>query len=132
MKNTVLDTSILINHWRRKRQRPLERYRAADVRKWAKELIAFQDTDAIVTPVYLEMVAGVTNRHELDLTRAYLAEFQCIDERRILEEDWDDAIRRAQRVPASGRRRDLGDCLIRAIAERLNYDVQTSDLGFPS
>jgi hypothetical protein len=34
-------------------------------------------------------------------------------------------------VPRNGKPRQLGDCLIRAIAARLKYDVQTVDGSFP-
>jgi predicted nucleic acid-binding protein len=49
----------------------------------------------------------------------------------ILPEDWQEAIRIASRVPRSPAPRQLGDCLIRAIAHRLKYEVFTSDMNFP-
>lgn len=39
--------------------------------------MTIHETDAIVTPVYLEMIAGVTNAEELHLTQAFLDEFRC-------------------------------------------------------
>jgi predicted nucleic acid-binding protein len=146
MRKRVLDSSMLISHWHKCRAASLAMNTTAQARDWANRLIAFYNTDAIVTPVYLEMVAGVRNRHELELTRAYLGAFRCIDERRILPSDWDEAVRLAERYPRRrkrrGRRRtpdaeenpkprDLGDCLIRAIADRLKHDVETLDKAFP-
>jgi predicted nucleic acid-binding protein len=77
------------------------------------------------------MVAGVTSSHELKLTQAYLAPFEIIDEGRIPKKDWDKAKDMAQRVAPSGGKRQLGDCLVRAIAKRLNCEVLTLDKGFP-
>jgi predicted nucleic acid-binding protein len=37
-----------------------------------------------------------------------------------------------RRVPPDGSRRQMGDCLIRAIADRLNAEVLTRDAGFPA
>jgi predicted nucleic acid-binding protein len=127
----ILDSSILIDHWCRCHAAARRPIRVQDVRKWAADLITLRRTAAIVTPVYVEMIAGVSSREELKLTRAFLAEFECIDEGRIPEEDWDETIRVAQRVPRDGRPRQLGDCLIRAIANRLRYQVFTQDSGFP-
>ncbi len=104
----------------------------ADVQRWAQELIDLYDTDAIVTPVYVEMVGGATSRQQLELTKAYLSEFECIDAKVVTPADWVETIRLDQRVPARARPRDLGDCLIRAIANRLRHDVMTFDTGFAS
>jgi predicted nucleic acid-binding protein len=100
-------------------------------RIWAKEIITRYDTNAIVTPVYIEVIAGVQNQRELQLTREFLDCFQCVDMRRILPQDWNEVIRLAQRIPRNGKPRQLGDCLIRAIANRLRYEVETSDERFP-
>lgn len=89
------------------------------------------DTDAIVTPIRIEFVAGTRTAHELRLARAYLANFRAIDGGRILAEDWIEAHRIAERVPRDGKPRQLGDCLIAAIAKRLRYDVEAKDRAFP-
>lgn len=48
-----------------------------------------------------------------------------------LQEDWKKARQIAERVPRNGKPRQLGDCLIRAIAARLKYyDMQTADDSF--
>jgi predicted nucleic acid-binding protein len=131
MRRRVLDTSVLIRHWHDSRKKARDRPTAALVRAWARELIELYETDAIVTPVFIEMIAGVTDRHELGPTRAFLEEFRRIDEGRILAPDWQEALRMAQRVPRDRRPRQLGDCLIRAIADRLKHEVVTYDKGFP-
>ena len=85
------------------------------------------------------MLAGVMTSHELKLTRAFLAEFTCVDQRDIPSADWEKAIRLAQRVkklrkrlPSPARPRRLGNCLIRAIADRLDYEVQSRDKDYLS
>jgi hypothetical protein len=88
---------------------------------------AIARTGSIVTPAYIEFVAGTTSAHELRLARAYLAEFEIVDKGRILDQDWIEARRYAERVPRNGKPRQLGDCVIKAIAKRLNYDVDTFD-----
>jgi predicted nucleic acid-binding protein len=129
----ILDTSILIHFWRRRRRRSRARgaVTPAVVRGWAQGLIELRQTDAIVTPVYVEMIAGVTDRRELKLTQAFLDEFRQLDGGMIPEQDWREAVRLAQRVPRDSRPRQLGDCLIRAIANRLKHVVETLDSGFP-
>jgi predicted nucleic acid-binding protein len=131
MEKRILDTSMLLRQWHRCRQRPLIEYTPADARAWADQLIGIHRTNAIVTPVYVKMVAGVTSEHELRLTRAYLQPFRCVDGGHIPKEDWEEAIRLAQRVPSHAKPRQLGDCLIRAIARRLKYRVRTYDQDFP-
>lgn len=131
MKRSVLDTSVLIRSWWEYSGGALKQKKPSDARQWARQTIAFYDTDAIVTPVHLEMVAGVSSRHELELTNAFLAEFECLDEGNVLPADWAEALRLAQRVPRNGKPRQLGDCLIRAIANRLRYKVETLDEDFP-
>jgi predicted nucleic acid-binding protein len=61
---------------------------------------------------------------------AFLKPFKVVDEGRIVRQDWDEAERIAKRVHRTGRPRKLGDCLIMAIAQRLNCDVVTADADF--
>lgn len=128
----VLDTSVLIRWWRICRDRTRGELTPARVRGWARELIAFHESDAIVTPVYLELIAGVRDRQELHLTQVFLNEFRCIDEGHIPQQDWQEALRLAQRIPRDAKPRQLGDCLIRAIANRLKHQVVTYDGSFPT
>jgi predicted nucleic acid-binding protein len=75
-------------------------------------------------------IAGIQSSSEMELARSYLAEFEIVDEGRILEEDWEHAKRLAARVPRDGKPRQLGDCLIRAIAIRLKCEVRSLDTRF--
>jgi predicted nucleic acid-binding protein len=128
----ILDTSILIRHWQLCRTgRSIDRISESDAEGWARDLIKIEDSNAIVTPVLLEFLCGVRDKREMILVRAFLSAFRCLDSGRTLVSDWREARRLAERVPANGRPRDLGDCLIKAIANRLNCGVRTSDAGMP-
>jgi predicted nucleic acid-binding protein len=131
MKREVLDTSVLLRHWHDRGGASIRGKTPADTRAWAEDLIVLRDTDAVVTPVYLEVICGVTSAHELKLTRAYLAPFRAVDQGKIIPQDWVEARRLAERIPRDGHRRQLGDCLIRAIANRLHYEVISFDDSFP-
>jgi predicted nucleic acid-binding protein len=127
----ILDTSVLLRWWRRcRRGRQLADIRRGEIIQWGKKLTELHQTDAIATPVYIEMLAGTSDRRELAYTRIFLGCFRCIDEQRTPSTDWEEAIRLAGRIPREPRPRDLGDCLIRAIANRLKYGVITHDTGF--
>ena len=130
MAKRIFDSSYLINHWNDFCKTPQART-PENFRAWSEKLIADYGTRLIVTPVYIEVVAGVTSSEELKLTHAYLEPFVIVDDGKIPKEDWDEAKRIAQRVPHSAKKRQLGDCLIRAIVNRLNGDVLTLDKGFP-
>ncbi len=131
MGEKIFDTNKLIRQWNRSRVRPLGDHTRADVESWARELIGIHQTDKIVTPVYLEFVGGVVNRHAMDLSRAYLSRFEILDQGRITPEDWATARRLAERIPPTARPRGAVDCLIQAIAIRLKCDVLTDDVGMP-
>ena len=130
-RERVLDTNELIAHWHQSRRGRIADHTAADAARWAEGLIEFRGTDAIVTPVAIEFLAGVQGAHELDLSRAYLGRFRIIDDRRVLPEDWDEVERLAARVPRDGLPRQLVDCLIRALARRLKFDIITRENRFP-
>ena len=131
VKKRLLDTGALISYWRKCSAR-LATKTENDARTWADDLIEFLGTDAIVSPVYIEMIAGTSNDHELLLTRAFLSRFRNIDNWRVLPEDWLEARRIAERIPRNGKPRQLGDCLVRAIANRLRVpDVWSPDQDFP-
>jgi predicted nucleic acid-binding protein len=122
----VLDANRLIRHWQNSRPRS-----ASDARQLARKLIELHGTSAIVTPVVIEFECGTRDQAELTLARAYLGEFEIIDQGRILPEDF--VLARQLAAPRQGitRRRSFADCLIRAIALRLNFGVDTADTGFP-
>jgi predicted nucleic acid-binding protein len=132
MRRFLLDTSVLVQHWRRCRasKKPAE-IKETDAELWARRLIEIEDTNAMVTPVLLEYVCGVRDQLELSLARAYLKPFHSVDKGKTLVADWREARRLAERVPKSGRPRDFSDCLIKALAARLNYQVRTFDTGMP-
>lgn len=132
MPRKVLDTSVLVAH-RRKRPagRRIDQLTASETKSWGDELALAQDAAFIVTPVYIEFIAGVGSTAELKLAREFLQAFTILDDGQMTDVDCRDAIRIAQRVPRSGAPRHLGDCLIRAIANRYRADVFTLDRVFP-
>ena len=101
MPKRVLDTNKLLNHW--------HRYQSAvgktpgEMETWARKLIAIEQTDAIVTPVALEILGGDRDSRDRELTRAYLKPFRVIDEGKILPADWDEARRLIERIPRGPR-----------------------------
>jgi len=115
--------------------------------EWAVRLIKNKATNAIVSPVRIEVLAGVRDTFDREITEAFLAKFALIDERKIPVADWLEAERIAKRVVTSDREvprrqrrrepqsrpqtesRQLGYCLILAIANRLNYEVVSNDKG---
>ncbi len=131
MNRSVLDSSVLIGSWRHLSGGKLKQKTPGDAVRWAKQTIKTFDTNAIVTPAYLEMIAGASDEHESRLTEAFLAEFDCVDGGNVTPADWGEARRIAKRIPRNRKPRHLGDCLIRAIANRLRYKVETLDADFP-
>lgn len=131
MSERLLDTSVLIAHWRKCAGGSLADRGPDEARRWADDLIRRYKSNVIATPVEIEFLAGTRSGHELMLARAYVGRFRAIDGGRILEADWVAAKRFAERVPRSGKPRHLGDCLIRAIADRLHRDVFSLDQDFP-
>ena len=131
MRGKIFDTNKLIKQWRRSRKRPLVDYTRADAESWARELIGIYQTNSILTPVYLEVVGGVVDRHEMELTKAFLSKFLILDEGRILPEDWTKARQLAERIAPGSRPRGAIDCLIKAIAIRMKCELLTDDGGMP-
>lgn len=127
----VYDTSVLIAKWRQRCYAPIQRYTAKDAVEWARELERIHGASHISTVVEIEFLAGFTNRSEMKLARLFLGHFANADEGRILKADWDKARNLAERIPRDGRPRQLGDCLLAAIARRLTLEVVTLDAGFP-
>ncbi len=131
MLKRVLDTCVLLTHWKQRKAAQVGELTLADVERWARELAAIHQGKAIVTPIYIEFLAGTRDSSEQRLAEAYLAEFDTIDKGNIPKRDWDETLRLAKRIPPKGKPRQLGDCLIRAIAKRLKHEVITTDTGFP-
>jgi predicted nucleic acid-binding protein len=127
-RRRVLDTNRLIAHWRRSRKRAISEYSRDDAATWARHLIELDGTPAILTPVVIEFLCGAMSPHELELSRAFLDQFDVIDRGEIRAEDWDLARRFAAWIPRDWKPRDFADCLIAAIARRLGYSLLSSDL----
>lgn len=130
MSRRLLDTSVLIAHWRKCAGDTPAEFRPDDARRWAKELTETYGTDVIATPVVVEFLAGVRTGHELTLARVYLEDLHSIDGGNVSAEDWAAARKFAERVPRDGKPRQLGDCLIRAIADRFGHDAYSLDKRF--
>ena len=132
MARRVLDTNVLINFWRDSvGDRRLRAITRVDSRKWGRKLLDLHDGDAVtVTPVIIEFLCGVQSSHELTLAQAFLSSFKIADEGEIPPKDWEESQRLAQRVPRDGKARQLGDCLIRAICNRLKLEVLTGERRF--
>lgn len=124
----ILDTSVLISYWNSKGGRPAD---AAVAQAWATDVQRIHRSDAILSPVYLEFICGTQSSEELKLATAFLERFEVKDAWQIRREDLRKARQIAARVPRKRNRRQLGDCLIRALANRLRCEVVTSDQGFP-
>ena len=131
MGEKVLDTCKLIRQWKRSRKRPLGDYTTSDAEEWAAELIELYKTNCILTPVYLEFIGGVVDRHEMELARAFLGAFSILDGGDIRPEDWTKARQLAERIPPDARPRGAIDCLIKAITIRLKCILETDDAGMP-
>ena len=132
MARRILDTNVLINFWHHalgsKRLRDVTR---ADARKWGKRLLSLHDGDAaLVTPVVVEFLCGVQSSHEMELSQAFLSPFGIADLGAMPPDDWTETRRLAQRVPSDGKPRQMGDCLIRAICNRLRLEVLTAEKRF--
>jgi len=96
MNEAVLDTSVLLHWWNRRRSRHRGPVTADHAQAWGRELATIERTTVIVTPVLLEVVGGTTSAAELRLMRAFLEPFECVDEQRITAHDWEEARRLAR------------------------------------
>ena len=139
----ILDSNVLIQYIRRLSNRAQSSKR--DAIRHAQILIEQKKTNCIVSPIVIEVLAGTLNGEDLAFHEAFLGQFEVIDNGEIPRDDWEKAKRFARPVivPKSGRRRprrqmrpspttparQLGDCLILAIARRLDCDVVTEDRG---
>lgn len=132
MRRRILDTNRLINHWGRCRARHGPRAISTErAKSWADELIEIEDAQTILTPIYIEYLCGQTTAEKVRLAQAFLNQFKIVDRGMIQDTDWQLATRIAARVRPSGGRRQMGDCLIRAVADRLGFEIRTGDRGFP-
>jgi predicted nucleic acid-binding protein len=127
MARQTYDTNILITHFHR--HRPLDGKNEKDAEGWARVLIEDNDSKLILSPVEVEFLCGVVDEHEMRLREAFLRPFEVVDQRRTLPEDWKEARRLAKHPGYQPRSRDLGDCLLLAIAGRLNLQIIADDRG---
>ena len=79
MARRILDTNVLIYHWREFKRRLNRDPTLVEAEELARSLIRAHGTKAIVTPVYVELVAGATSAEQLRRFRAYLDQFDCVD-----------------------------------------------------
>jgi len=131
MRRLILDTNVLCSTWHGKLPRTVRVVDIKTARQSAQSLKQFYEDAFIVTPVKIEMLCGVRNAQELQITRVFLDEFEVIDAGLISKEDWIKAEQYAARSPRDGKPRDFADCLIRAIADRYHAELVTFDQGVP-
>lgn len=131
MARQVLDTSVLVAHWHTRRQRVVRLPGLSDSLAWAADLAKLYQSRSIVSTVYIEFICGAKSAAEVELFEAYLAHFDVVDGWIVTKSDLRAAAQIARRVPRDGKPRQFGDCLIRAIAMRLKYDVRSVDRRFP-
>ena len=123
MARIILDTNILIKHWHDQRLRST----VQSPSRWAKVVIHNYGTNYIVTPVRIEFLSGTRSASEDAMAREFLAEFSVLDKGHISDRDWQLAEQIARRVPQNGKPRQLGDCLVLAIAKRFGCAIVSAD-----
>lgn len=135
MRKRALDTNRLIKIWHGKLPHPggfgavsSEATAVEAARRWLTEY----PQDDLLTPVRLEFIGGARDKDELAWADAFLAEFELIDDGKVIPQDWAEAEQLARRVRYTGRARDALDCVILAICHRLHIDLHSSDSGLPS
>jgi hypothetical protein len=74
----IIDANHLIGIWRLRIPKPADAD-ITDARQCADESIRNLGTNALVTPVVMEFLAGIQSRHELRLADEFLTQFAVID-----------------------------------------------------
>ena len=95
MPRRLFDSSILIAHLRVFKLGADST--CDDARACADKLIENKGFNAIVSPVEIEVLAGVRDQHELELMEAFLSLFKVIDGQHIPPDGWTEARRIAKR-----------------------------------
>lgn len=132
MSRRVLDSNRLINHWRLRESEKGSGETVPEV--WADELIRLHRTRLIVSPVYLEFLVHADSSDRVKLYERFLSRFEILDGWEIRSADLTEALRLARWIPRNRRHRkprQLGDCLIKAIANRFGCEVDTAERDFP-
>jgi predicted nucleic acid-binding protein len=127
MPRKILDTSVLIAVWRKRCAEAKSPVTEVIAATWGEKLRDFYPSAFLVSPVILEVLSGSRTAEELQLSRAFLSPFENLDKGEIPVADWEQARRFAERIPKDGKPRQLGDCIIAAIARRLRCEVITFD-----
>lgn len=132
MSRRLLDTNVLVRHWRASWPRKAKKPPTSEAtRRWARQLMELRAAKHIVLPIKIEFLAGRRSEEPLEIVTAFLDEFELADGGQVLDQDWARAEEYANRIPLSGSARDFGDCLIRALADRLRFEIDTFDSGMP-
>ncbi len=133
MRKIILDTNILILHWHQSRAGRIADNTVEEAEGWARRLIAIHQSRWMVTPVLLEFLGIIVNGHEMKLSRAFIDHFHPLDDGNITGQDWQKARQLAERIGKgpSPPRRGAIDCLIKAIALRLDCEIRTADQKMP-
>lgn len=130
MARRALDTNVLISFWWTRANAHGRGITVSIARRWVEQLRELHGNARIVTPVAIEFLCGTKNGNELRLWRAFVDAFDLADQGNVTKADWALARRLAERVPRDGLRRQMGDCLIRAICDRLHLEVVTGEKRF--
>ncbi len=131
MSERIIDTSVFVKFWRRQCTSMGRSPTSDEARSWAEELKQLRGSRTTVSPVLIEFLAGSGNAAEAEAYRAFMGGFSILDTEGITRHDIQTARHYAERIPSNRRPRDLGDCLIRALADRFHTDVDTHDSGLP-
>jgi predicted nucleic acid-binding protein len=131
MPRKILDTSVLVRHWRMRCAGSRKDVSLEMATRWGQELCVMYPPAFVVSPVIIEFVAGAREGTELRLFRTFMDPIPSLDQGIIPPTDWVLARKLAERIPKSGKPRQLGDCIISAIARRSRCDVITFDKDFP-
>jgi predicted nucleic acid-binding protein len=125
----VIDTNVLIWLWhgRPPATRPVRSEETADAA--ATAWLRAHPGDAILTPVRLEFLAGTRDKEEQRLADRFLSHFKVLDGGRVLPDDWKRAEHFVRRVRGTGTARQLVDCLLLAICDRLHAELHTRERG---
>lgn len=128
-RSRVIDHNVVLAIWHGRVPDGRKVRTEETARLAADEWLHKHPGDGLVTPVRLEFLGGTDDREEQRLGDLFLDRFPLYDGGRVLPEDWAVAERYARRIRGTGTKRDVIDCLVLALCDRLNADIYTLDLG---